>query len=399
MTTTAQPRASARLILILLAFVGFIALGLPDGLLGVAWPTMRAYFGQPLDALGLLLLSGISGYLLSSFFAGRLMARLGPGGLLAVSCAATGMALLGNTLVPAWWMMLPLGLLSGLGAGAIDSGLNTYVAAHHGEGLMQWLHASWGVGITLGPIIMTTALAELGGWQAGYRIVGVFQLLLALGFLLTAQMWRDGAPAPAGEKRLTEYDTPLIATLRKPGAWAGILLFITYVGVEITLGTWAYSLLTESRGVAPELAGLYTGSYWATFTIGRVLAGLYARRLPIHGLLRGAMALALAGTLLLWANLSDTLSIAGVVLVGFAIAPLYPGMMSTTAQRIDTHHLANAIGMQVSAGGLGSAIMPALAGVLARRISLEVIPPYVALLLVILLALYTVSTRPKVATG
>ena len=144
--------------LVLLAYVAFISLGLPDGLLGVAWPSMRADFALPLDALGMLLVASTSGYLTSSFFSGRIVARLGVGGLLAASCAATGGSLLGYTLAPSWMTLVPFGLVAGLGAGAIDAGINTYIASHHGESLMQWLHASFGVGITLGPIIMTTGL-------------------------------------------------------------------------------------------------------------------------------------------------------------------------------------------------------------------------------------------------
>ena len=165
MNLITRAREYPKLGLVLLAYVAFIALGMPDGLLGIAWPSIRADFSLPLDALGALLVASTTGYLISSSLSGALIARMGVGRVLLVSCATTGLALVGYTLVPEWWMMVLLGVFAGLGAGAIDAGLNTYVAAHFGEGLMQWLHASFGVGVTFGPIIMTVALTQLNSWR------------------------------------------------------------------------------------------------------------------------------------------------------------------------------------------------------------------------------------------
>ena len=185
----------SRLGLILLAFIAFIALGMPDGLNGVAWPSIRTSFSLPLDALGMLLFAGVAGYLVSSSSSGFMIARIGVGKVLAISCALTGAGLIGYTLVPAWWMMVVLGVVAGLGAGAIDAGLNTYVAANFGAGIMQWLHASYGVGITLGPIIMTFALTSLSSWRAGYAVVGIIQLILAAVFVATLPLWtQKGTP-------------------------------------------------------------------------------------------------------------------------------------------------------------------------------------------------------------
>lgn len=207
-----------RLGLVLLAFIAFVALGLPDGLLGVGWPSIRTDFSIPLDAIGMLLFASVAGYMTSSFLNGVLLSKFGVGRILAASCFITGFALIGYTFVPQWWMMVGLGVFAGLGAGAIDAGLNTYVAAHFGEGLMQWLHASWGVGITLGPIIMTLGLTNADTWWFGYRVVGIFQIVLAVCFVLTLGMWRqNNEPAVTNpQKRLTEYKTPLGETLRYP---------------------------------------------------------------------------------------------------------------------------------------------------------------------------------------
>ncbi len=377
MNTIRTAKNYSKLSLILLAYVAFIALGMPDGLLGVAWPSIRADFSIPLDALGMLLAAAVTGYMTSSFLSGTLISRMGVGNLLALSCALTGSALVGYTLVPTWWMMVALGVFAGLGAGAIDAGLNTYVAAHFGEGLMQWLHASYGIGVTLGPIIMTLALTNLDSWRVGYRVVGGFQFFMAACFVLTLSLWnaRDDSPKESEpEKKLTDYNTPMGETMRQTKVWLSVLLFFLYVGAEVTLGTWAYSLLTESRGVPPQIAGFWAGSYWATFTIGRILAGVYAKRMGINTLVQGGVVLAFIGAILLWWNPSESVNLLAVALMGFAVAPVFPAMMSGTSGRVGDHFAANTIGMQMAAAGLGTAIIPSLIGVLARQTSLEVVP-------------------------
>jgi fucose permease len=362
--------------LVLLAYIAFIALGMPDGLLGVGWPSMRASFSIPIDAIGMLLTASVAGYMTSSFFSGPLIARLGVGRLLATSCALTGAALIGYTIVPEWWMVVLLGSAGGLGAGAIDAGLNTYAAAHFSEGIMQWLHASWGLGVTSGPIIMTFALTNLHSWRVGYQVVGSFQLALAVTFALTLSMWVQKAGQKGGEKpkHLTDYKTSMRETMHQPQVWLSTLLFFIYVGAEIGLGTWTYSLLTEARGVDLALAGFFVGSYWATFTVGRVAAGLFARRVGVHLLVMGGLVGALLGTgLLIW-NPSEFANLLAVALIGLSIAPIFPAMMSGTRSRVGDHYAANTIGMQMTAAGFGGAVIPSLMGILARQFSLEVIP-------------------------
>jgi fucose permease len=382
--------------LVVLAYVAFVALGMPDGLLGVAWPSIRTSFSIPLDAVGLLLAACVAGYMTSSFSSGPLVARWGIGRVLAVSCAMTGMGLIGYTLVPEWWMLVLLGVAAGLGAGAIDAGLNTYVAAHFGEGLMQWLHASYGIGVTLGPIIMTIALTT-SSWRVGYRVVGGFQLALAICFVLTLSIWGKKETAAGNEqpKRLTDYITPMGETLRQPRVWLSMLLFFLYVGAEVSLGTWTYSLLVESRGIDPTVAGLWAGSYWATFTLGRVLAGLYARRAGVHALVLGGLVGALLGAALLIWNPSVGSNLVAVALIGFAIAPIFPAFMSGTSRRVGARFAANTIGLQMTVTGLGAAVIPSLLGVLARRFSLEVVPICLAAVFLGLFGLYWWSMIPR----
>jgi fucose permease len=386
--------------LILLSFIAFISLGLPDGLLGVAWPSIRETFSLRLDALGILLVASTAGYITSSFLSGKLIAKLGVGGTLAASCFLTGAGLIGYTLVPAWWMLVILGSVAGLGAGAIDAGLNTYIASHFGEGLMQWLHASFGVGVTLGPLIMTAGLNWFNDWHWGYQNVGVAQIILAGCFLLTIRMWQQTPELPHEEKkelRLTDYKTPITETLKHSSVWMSLLMFFLYTGIEVSFGSWTYSLLTLSRNVPTEVAGLWAGSYWATFTLGRILAGLLTRRLGVKNLLVLGQVAAAFGAVLLWWNPFPTASIIAVSIIGFALAPIFPALVSLTSLRVGDQHAANTIGMQISAAGFGAAVIPGLAGVLAENISLEVIPIYLTILFGVLIATYFITT-PKSQT-
>jgi fucose permease len=401
MSLLRKAREHPRSALILLAFIAFVALGLPDGLLGVGWPSMRAGFGLPLDAIGMLLVASVAGYMTSSFLNGFLLARVGVGRILAASCFLTGLALIGFTLVPQWWMVVALGVFAGLGAGAIDAGLNTYVAANFGERVMQWLHASWGIGITIGPIIMTIGLSTFDTWRFAYRVVGIFQLTLAVGFALTVSMWSQHRATTKGEpqKRLTDYTTPLGQTLLRPRVWLSVLLFLLYVGAETSLGTWSYTLLTESRGVDPTVAGFFAGSYWFTFTIGRIVAGMYASRIGVNRLVLGGVTGALLGTTLLAWNPFELANVLAVALIGVSIAPIFPAMISGTSARVGERYAANTIGMQMTATGLGAAVIPAAMGVLARQTSLEVIPVCLLAAYAVLAGSYLVATRGRRAGG
>jgi fucose permease len=401
MSLLRKAREHPRSALILLAFIAFVALGLPDGLLGVGWPSMRAGFGLPLDAIGMLLIASVAGYMTSSFLNGFLLARIGVGRILAASCFLTGLALIGFTLVPQWWMVVALGVFAGLGAGAIDAGLNTYVAANFGERVMQWLHASWGIGITIGPIIMTIGLSTFDTWRFAYRVVGIFQLTLAVGFALTVGMWSQHRATTNGEpqKRLTDYKTSLGQTLLRPRVWLSVLLFLLYVGAETSLGTWSYTLLTESRGVDPTVAGFFAGSYWFTFTIGRIVAGMYASRIGVNRLVLGGVTGALLGAALLVWNPFELSNVLAVALIGVSIAPIFPAMISGTSARVGEKYAANTIGMQMTATGLGAAVIPAAMGVLARQTSLEVIPVCLLAAYAALAGSYLVAIRSRRAGG
>lgn len=381
--------------LVILAYIAFISLGMPDGLLGVAWPSIRKDFTRSLDSIGMILSASTAGYLISSFYGGQLLSRMGVGLLLSISCAITGLGMLGYTGAGSWWMMIPIAFIAGSGAGAIDSGINTYAAVHFSERLMQWLHASWGIGITMGPIIMTAGLNYFGSWRLGYIAAGMYQITLALVFGLTRRMWDRDSSNPNSGILHHENRTPVFETLRQTRVWLSIMLFFAYSGIEASVGTWTYTILTESRGISGALAGIWVGSYWGAFTIGRILAGIFTRKYPMGLLIKFCLLLTFLGTILLIWNPFLMSGFAGVVIIGFAIAPVFPGMVSLTGSRVSEKYMANTVGMQISAAGLGMAMIPSLSGVLAQRTSLEVIPFIILFCVITLYLLHAFTLKDK----
>ena len=285
------------LALLILSYIAFISLGLPDGLHGVAWPDIRGHFNLPIDAIGLVIISATIGYSVSGFFSGVTVRIFGIGGLLAISCGLTATAQLLYAITPWWPLFVASAFVGGIGAGAIDAGVNNYVEKHYSERLMQWLHASFGIGITLGPIIMTLGIRLTGIWRTGYLTVCLIQAVLALLFLFSKKLWSAGKNDETEEASVAESRTEaaMKETLRHPGAWLSMLLFFLYVGAEIGLGLWVFSLLTESRGIDKTIAGFITSSYWGMFTIGRFTAGWYTRKLTPRALLYMSIGAAAAG--------------------------------------------------------------------------------------------------------
>ena len=395
MNTKNNTNQPIKLYLLIFAYIAFTSLGIPDGMLGVAWPSIRSGFSLSLDALGMLLMSTTGGYLISTFFIGRLIKRFGIGPLMVFACLLSALAFFGYTIAPAWIVMVVLGILTGFGAGIIDAGANTYLAAEYNAGQMQWLHACFGIGTTIGPVLMTASLAQFAAWRPGYMVIAVFRLILAVGFLFFLPHWKMSQPLntdQAGEKGLMDYHTSLRETLCQPQTWASIVMFLLYTGAELTLGNWTYTLLTEGRGISPQMAGLWAGGFWATFTLGRILAGIYAARIHLNRMMLYAILLALFGGVLFWWNSLATVSLLGIFITGFAMSPIYPGLVSGTRERVGAQHAANTIGIQISAAGLGGALLPSLAGVLAQRISLETIPLMLVISLIGLLVIFLIST-------
>src|SRR5258708_4045850 len=275
-------------LLVVLASVAFVSLGLPDGIVGVAWPSIRASLGLPVDALGALLVAFTSGYVASSFSSGLVLARMGLGTLLALSCLLTSVSLMGYAATPFWWPMVGLAALGGLGAGAIDAGINAYASLHLGPRLMSWVHACWGVGAATGPLVMTAVLQAGRPWQHGYFIVGLAQLLLAAAFALSAPAWTRGVASTAGSINAAATP-PALASVRPDATGLGVLTFFIYTGLEGAFGVWSYTVLTEARGVPAPVAGVCLSAFWGGLTLGRLLAAFAGGSIPVTRTLRACL--------------------------------------------------------------------------------------------------------------
>lgn len=363
-------RRATPLLLLGLSGLGFAALGLPDGVLGVAWPSMRSSFGLPWDAVGALLLSTTAGYVVSSFASGAVLARIGVGALLSLSCLATAASLLGYALVPAWALLVALGCVAGLGAGAIDAGINTYAATHHSARTLGLLHACYGLGTATGPLIMTGVLMAGHPWRRGYAIIGLAQLALAAGFGLSASLWPRSRAGGAGSPA-----APIRSTLRLRASQLGSATFFLYVGLEAIAGVWIFSLLHVSRGASMAVAGAAVSTYWGALMGGRLLLALApSQPRSTNAILRWSLAGIVAAALLLALDLGGPADLAAAALLGLSAGPVFPCLVATTPRRLAAGHAANAVGVQVAAAALGQALLPAGVGLLADASALEVVP-------------------------
>jgi fucose permease len=397
-------KSKSQLLLVGIAYLSFIGLGLSGAMLGVAWPSMQDTFALPLDRVGVLFVTEMVGYLLASSYSGPLISRIGVGKLLLVSAVLRGAGLLGYGLTPAWWVIVPLGLATGLGSGVIDAGLNTYFAANHSTKLMSWLHACFGVGATLGPIVMRVSLTVGRSWRWGYVAAGLLHAVFAVCFWLTRNRWTL-AESPDAELNAAppEEAVPVekakgvraVDTLKLPLVWVGVALFFLFTGVENTTGQWSYSLLTKARSVAPDVAAFWISAYWGSLTVGRILFGFVTDRLGIERSLRLAMLGTVIAAVLIWWNAFALFGFWGLVLMGLAVSPLFPLSVSVTPKRIGTRHAANAIGFQIALGGLGFSLLPALVGVLAERMGLEIVGPFLLLISMAMFLLHEVAVRRK----
>jgi creatinine amidohydrolase len=352
-----------------LALVAFVSLGLPDAVIGVAWPSMRRSFDLPIDRLGVLLFAASIGYLAASFLNGPVTRRHGVGGVLLGSSALVVLSAGAFAAAPRFELLLLAAVFAGTGGGAIDAAINGFAAARFSPGRVSWLHASYGVGAALGPMLMTAVLSAGLSWRWGYVVMGALIGILGVGFARTRAWWeaapRAAAPAPHASLR---------DSLRRPVLHGSALLFFVYTGVETVAGQWAYSLFVEGRGMAVPLAGLAVSLYWGGLTLGRAASGIAAHRMDPRFILRGGLLLAPAWTVLLALGAGPWVDIAALGLLGFTVGPVFPLLIAETPGRVGDAHSANAVGVQIAAGSLGWAVLPAIAGVLAERLGLESVP-------------------------
>ncbi len=360
--------AMPSLFLLIITYLGFVSLGLPDSILGVVWPSVYPHFGVSADNLGIVLAVTVCGYLVSSTLAGRALQLLGVGGLLAASCALVSVSLAGFALAPAWLVFVGSAVFAGLGAGAIDSGLNAYAARHFSARQMNWLHACWGVGATLSAMTAATLLARQIPWQWTYGSLCILMVGMTTLFTLTRNAWQKGSE-PAGQPpadvptAIEQVPATMREALRHPLVIAQILVFFVYSGFEMTVANWSYTILTQYRELSQSLAGTAVSLFWISLTAGRFLLGAIADRVGVRRLLILCVSTGLLGGLCFALAPWPWLSISGLAVVGASLAPIYPGMMTLTPRHLG--RLADhAVGFQVGGAMLGQVSVPSLGGVL-----------------------------------
>jgi fucose permease len=382
-----------RRLIVPLAFLAFVSLGLPDGVLGVAWPSLRRSFDRPIDQLGLVLLSMTAGYLVSSFSAGAVLGRLGVGRLLVTSCLLVAASAVSWATTPWWPLIVVGGFVSGTGAGAIDAAINAFAAARFTPRVVTWLHACWGLGAMTGPLVMTAVIASGHGWRRGYLLLAGSLVGMAACFHLTLGLWQLPASKAGGAPGAGSVAGRLRDALREPRVRANALLFFLYTGAEATAGQWAYSLFTEARGMAPAAAGIAASAYWGSIFAGRLAFGLVAPHMSPASLLRLGMAGAPLAALVVCVTRGGAGGVAGLFALGLLLAPIFPLLIAETPGRVGERHAAHAIGFQISAATLGAGALPALAGVLARQAGLESLGPFLLGATVLLLLLHERGAR------
>jgi fucose permease len=372
----ATPTTNSRPLLLVICYLGFVSLGLPDTLIGVAWPSIRTTFQLKQGEVAWIFFGGGCSYLLSSFFAGRLLKIFNIGILLAASSGLVAVAAF-DFFAARIWALFALGsILHGLGSGAIDTGLNHYVAHHFSARHMNWLHASYSVGAMLGPVLMTWAITRQDSFRLGYLLVAMALLWLAILFLITSSLWNNSATEniPGTESNPPLKNVSPAVAIRHPFVWMHVFLFFVYTGLEVAVGQWSFTVLTESRGLEPKTAGFWVTLYWAAILAGRVLFGFIVDRFGIDLLIRLSALVAATGTALFAWNPFQYSAPIALFLCGFGLAVIFPSLMTRTPQRLGQAIAVHAIGWQVGAAMLGAAALPSLTGLIAQTASVALVP-------------------------
>lgn len=380
-------------ILLVLIYLAFIGLGLPDSLLGAAWPQLRIDIGAPLSGAGMVSMIVTAGTIVSSLVSARVIRRFGTGKVTAISTALTAAALLGYAFAPAYWWLCSMAIPLGLGAGAVDAALNNFVALHYKAHHMSWLHCFWGLGATAGPILLSVFLARPQGWRTGIRSIGLLQLALVAVLTFSLPLWRKVTEKKEIGSAATSEPISNREALRLRGLPAALLTFFCYCGAELGCGLWASSFLVASRGVAPAQAAGWVSLYYAGITAGRFFSGFAMHRLTCPAMIRLGGLTSLAGCVMLVLPLPTVFSAVALVLIGLGCAPVYPCMIHETPARFGEANSQTAMGLQMATAYCGSTLMPPLLGLLAQLVSVTVFPWFLMVLFGLMLVASEVAAR------
>ena len=375
-------------------YAAFISLGLPDSLLGAAWPAMQPALGVPLDSAGVLSMIVAGGTVVASLSADRMLHRFGTGRVTLVSVTMTACALLGYALAPGFWWLALAAVPMGLGAGAVDAGLNNFVALHYEARHMSWLHCFWGVGAIISPFIMSFALKNLN-WNSGYRIVGFIQPAIALLLLVTLPVWKiNKTESTADTKRVG-----LTAALKIKGVPFLLIGFFAYCAAEATAMYWASTYFTEVKGISGDRAASFAALFYIGITLGRFASGFITERLGDRRMiLLGTGILACGIMILLIPVQSYMTAFAAFLVIGFGCAPIYPCIIHSTPANFGAENSGAIIGIQMASAYVGSTFIPPLFGLFGNAVGFSVMPVYLlaffALMIIMTEATFRITGKP-----
>ncbi len=378
-------------LLLCIIYLSFISLGLPDALLGAAWPTMYPAFSVPVSFAGLVSIIISAGTITSSLLSDRMTLRFGPGRVTAFSVALTAAALFGFSLSNSFWMLCLWAIPYGLGAGCVDASLNNYVALHYESKHMSWLHCMWGIGATTGPYIMGLLLSGGHNWNAGYQTIGWIQVVLTAGLFLSLPLWKSRSTQDSNGEHIRVLSLGEI--LRIPGIPAMIVTFFCYCALESTAGLWASSYLNLYHGIPAETAAGFASMFYLGITVGRGFCGFLTMRLGDTQMSRLGMAVIAVGIAAMLIPGGPWLALAGLICVGLGCAPVYPCMIHATPARFGSQRSQSIIGVQMASAYIGTLTMPPVFGWIANHISIGLFPLALAGLLGLMIWMFGRLTR------
>lgn len=373
-------------LLLAIIYLAFISLGLPDSLLGSAWPVVYREFSVPVSYAGAVSMIIAGGTIVSSLQCDRLTKKLGTGMVTAFSVFITAAALFGFSVSHSFIALCIWALPYGLGAGCVDASLNNYVALHYASRHMSWLHCMWGVGASLGPYIMGYALSGGKSWNMGYRYVGILQIVLTAILLISLPLWKkQSAAGESGEEQASSDKALSLAQIvRIPGAKEVMVTFFCYCALEQTTGLWASSYLVLHWGVASEAAANFASMFYIGITTGRALSGFLTLKFNDEQMIRLGAGVALLGVVLLLLPFGKNTAVLGLISVGLGCAPIYPSIIHATPDHFGADKSQAIIGVQMAAAYVGTCLMPPIFGLIANHISVALLPVYLLVVLALM---------------
>jgi len=370
---------------LVIIYLAFISLGLPDSILGVSWSLMQTDFGAPFETAGILFMTIAGSTIISSFISGVVLKRFGTGLVTLISCFMTAGALLGFYFSPSIIWLFICAIPLGLGAGAVDSGLNNYVASHYKAHHMSWLHCFWGVGATLGPIIMAQFLTDQNSWRDGYLAIAGLQFVLVIILFFSLPLWNKIAGKSHGSvsgtkelENLQEEDEDNRKPIKIKGVKLAMIAFFFYCGAEATVGLWGSSFLVNVKDLSVDVAARWVSLYYGGITVGRFITGFITLKVNNRKLIAIGQMIALAGAILLFLPLPSVFSLVGFILIGLGLAPIFPCMLHETPARFGKKHSQTIMGYQMAFAYTGSTFLPPLLGFVAGQTTIGIFPFVVA---------------------